>query len=148
MQKNLFILLIAIVLTSCGSSRKTSSSNAILASSDIPQLTNGVAFVITEKSTDAEYGSSKKPIKVGGVADSEGPLNERRFLNALAGPNGEEITYDRQGSCCPFDTPNSSFGGMLDVYIITWKGQDKPMKLYINMYDKGALKIPVGFSAK
>jgi hypothetical protein len=112
------------------------------------QPTNGVAFVITEKSTDANYGTSKKPIKVGGDTDSEGPLNERRFLNALAGPNGEEISYNRQGSCCPFDTPKSSFGGMLDVYVITWKGQDKPMKLYISMYDKAELKIPVGLSAK
>jgi hypothetical protein len=37
---------------------------------------------------------------------------------------------------------------MLDVYVITWEGQDKPVKLYINMYDEGTMKIPVGFTAK
>jgi len=38
--------------------------------------------------------------------------------------------------------------GMLDVYIIEYPGAAQSIKLYINMYDAGDLKIPIGFTAK
>jgi hypothetical protein len=143
------LLVLVIAFTACSTKRKSSSpSTEILASTKMPQLTNGEPFAITEISTDKTYGTAENPIKVSDGSSENRPLNERRFLNALAGPNGEEIKYNRQGSCCPFKTPNSAFGGMLDVYVITWEGQDKPVKLYINMYDEGTMKIPVGFTAK
>jgi hypothetical protein len=83
---------------------------------------------------------------VGGI--SEGPKNERRFLNALAGPNGEKISYNRLGSCCPFNTKNSPFGGMLDKYEITYPGLEKSLIIYINMYDSKELVVPVGLKLK
>jgi hypothetical protein len=138
--KHVFILsVVCLVALSCSTQKAAKSggayngSTAIVSSNNMPQSTNGEPFDIVIKSTDENYGTAKDPIKVGGALESKGPLNERRFLNALAGPNGEEITYKRQGACCPFETPNSSFGGMLDVYAITWEGQTTPLKLYINM---------------
>ncbi|MES2486510.1 MAG: 2-dehydro-3-deoxyphosphooctonate aldolase [Bacteroidota bacterium] len=94
-----------------------------------------------------DYGySEKNPIKVGGV--NSGPANERAYLNRLTGPNGEAVTYVRKGSCCQFETPNSSWGGMLDVYIVTIAGDPVKKELYINMYDKDELHAPKGFILK
>lgn len=39
-------------------------------------------------------------------------------------------------------------GGLLDVYEITYDGLDKPIELYINMYDYNDPMIPVGFTPK
>ncbi|WP_338375660.1 2-dehydro-3-deoxyphosphooctonate aldolase [uncultured Flavobacterium sp.] len=98
--------------------------------------------------TDSSYGYTKSnPIKVGGYND--GPLNERKFLNSLSGPNGESLWYERTGSCCQFKTKNSPFGmGMLDAYRVTYTGKNDTVTLYLNMYDKDNLKTPVGFKFK
>lgn len=103
---------------------------------------------VSETSTDSTYGFSKKnPIKVGGTMN--GPINERNFLNSLSGPNGEKVWYDRSGSCCHFETKNSSFGmGMLDIYKVIYEGKKDTVTLYLNMYDKAKLKAPVGFKFK
>lgn len=107
-------------------------------------------FRITTYSDDPTYGYTEgNPVKVGGVLNSEGPLNERRFLNALAGPDGEMITYERLGSCCNFKTPNSPYGvGLLDMYELRIEGHEEPVLIYINMYDAAPLQIPVGLSRK
>lgn len=109
-------------------------------------------FELTTISTDPTYGfSNKNPIQVGGVDKNEGPLNEIRYLNALVGPNGEEVTYFRAGSCCPIKSKNDSFGTgmvMLDNYRVTWEGSKDTVSIYINMYDYGHLKAPVGFTIK
>ena len=80
----------------------------------------------------------------------EGPLNEQRFFNALAGPNGEKVTYKRQGSCCPFKTPNALFGdsGVLDMYEVIIEGSSEKIILYLNMYDSETLQVPVGFTLR
>jgi hypothetical protein len=36
---------------------------------------------------------------------------------------------------------------ILDIYEIQWDGL-KPVTLYMNIYEKGALKVPVGFGLK
>jgi hypothetical protein len=56
----------------------------------------------------------------------------------------------RAGSCCPFKTPNGAFGGsgMLDRYRVTWASSSDTLDLYINMYDKGDLKIPLGLTGR
>jgi len=107
-------------------------------------------YLLVVQSIDKSYGyTERNAIKVGSEGGS-GPLNERRFLNALLGPNGEAITYTRTGSCCAFKTPNGMIDnmGMLDRYSITVAGNSSPIILYLNMYDKGDLQIPVGFTAK
>lgn len=113
-------------------------------------LLDAQTFVLTEISTDPTYGlSEKNPIEVGGVDKSEGPLNERRFLNALAGPNSEKISYYRKGSCCPVKSKNGFLGmAMLDNYRVTWEGTVDTVSIYINMYDYGKLKAPLGFTIR
>ena len=77
----------------------------------------------------------------------EGASNERKFLGAIKGPNGEQISYQRLGSCCPFKTNNGIMGsGLLDKYEVKWEGQSNPVILYINMYDYEPLKAPIGFA--
>jgi len=125
--KNLILPLVFLILVSCSASKQGPGS------SSSPASAKG-------------YGYSKEdPIKVGGV--QSGPANERAYLDRLTGPNGERVTYARQGSCCPFKTPNGLFdnSGMLDIYEVRYKGLPKPVILYINMYDRDELKAPEGF---
>lgn len=106
-------------------------------------------YLLTEKTSDVSYGFSRQhPVKVGSTGG--GPRNERRFLNALLGPNGEPVQYYRAGSCCPFRTPNGLLDntGLLDHYRVSWSGAADTLSIYINMYDEGDLFIPVGFTAK
>lgn len=139
----LFLLLMLLSL-SCATSNSTGNS------AYRPVLGTNNAFIVTQTAEEASYGyTQKNPIKVGGVKDQEGPLNQRRFLNALAGPNGEPISYQRLGSCCAFKTKNGLMGeGMLDRYELVWEGLEKPLILYINMYDHDELKIPAGLTAR
>ena len=140
--KNLIYVGIVIIFITCSTNKQTVKTN----------LNTNQTFEITEISTDPTYGlSAKNPIKVGGVDKNEGPLNERRYLNALAGPNGEKISYFRGGSCCPIKSKNDPFGlgsVMLDNYRVTWEGAKDTISIYINMYDYGTLKAPVGFTIK
>ncbi|MGN6491572.1 MAG: hypothetical protein ACTHLE_06205 [Agriterribacter sp.] len=108
-------------------------------------------YLLTEPATDKSYGYTKEnPVKTGGSKEHSGPMNERRFLNALLGPNGESIGYFRAGSCCGFKTPNGLMNnmGLLDIYRVWWQGSKDTVSIYINMYDKGDLYIPVGFTAR
>ncbi|WP_281336999.1 2-dehydro-3-deoxyphosphooctonate aldolase [Flavobacterium eburneipallidum] len=153
------IPLIVFVILSC------SSPKTIVAGNDVADTDKGVGdtrtkqvemldnntYLLTETSDDKTYGYDKSnPIKVGGVHDNTGPLNERRFLNALFGPNDRKMMYFRAGSCCPFKTPNGFINnsGMLDRYRLTEIGSKDTLDIYINMYDTGDLKIPFGLRAK
>ncbi len=109
---------------------------------------NVQALLLTEISTDSSYGYTQgRPVEVGGADKREGPVNEARYLNALAGPKGEKVMYYRIGSCCPFYTTNGFAGsGFLDKYRVTWEGSTDSVSIYINMYDYGDLKAPAGFT--
>lgn len=155
MKTKIFNLFALIILTACGSQKatisKTSDSTSSLSSGKHPQiLVNSYAFLVEKYADDKTYGfEPQNAIKVGGVAESEGPTNERRFLNALAGPNGEELDYHRLGSCCPQPSKNSSFGqAMLDKYALYYEGSNDTLVLYINMYDSEKLMIPKGLTAR
>lgn len=141
MKKAIFILFVLLVY-SCSSSKLTTISR-----DDSDRYSE--PYAIANYSTDESYGyTEENPIKVGGVIEA-GPLNERSFLNSLTGPNGEKLSFYRSGSCCFFETENSiGGGGLLDIYIVTWKGAKEPVKIYINMYDFEEPKVPVGFKAK
>lgn len=99
----------------------------------------------------ADYGYSKtEPVLVGGLVagDHSGPASERRYLEALRGPHGETLSYERVGSCCPFETPRGFKGiGLLDAYQVTFNGAREPVVLYLNMYDSGELYVPRGLTA-
>lgn len=105
-------------------------------------------FVIREVSEDETYGyTEKNPVRVGG-GRSAGVRNQLRYLNALKGPEGQVVTYERQASCCPFKTHRAEVDNtaMLDVYQVTWAGRATPVTLYLNMYKGGKLLAPRGFT--
>lgn len=151
------LILFAGALAACSSPKK--SGNAItdlsglkptyehLFSDAYQPLLNENTYQLDSISTDGNYGyTMQNPVMVGGGIES-GALNERRFFNALLGPDGQEISYVRRGSCCSFVSPDGFMGGgRLDIYDITVPGADKPAVIYINMYDRGALKAPKGFT--
>ncbi|MFD1872578.1 hypothetical protein ACFSDX_09065 [Hymenobacter bucti] len=148
-------LLLAVSLFGSGCAAQRPASTAILASTSAPDSyyenaqKNVTPAAVATVSKEATYGvTAENPVKVGGGING-GVRGEQSYLNALRGPSGQPITYRRQGSCCPFKTPNGLIDntGMLDAYTVTWEGNAKPLTLYINMYDKGDLFIPVGLTA-
>lgn len=150
-KKNLLLAGTVLLMLSCSSTQKvTKSKSTKSVKSAKPVLLDDNTFLLTGVSADKKYGlTPEKPVEVGGAMDSEGPRNERRFLNALSGPNGEKVHYFRAGSCCPVESENGFMGmAMLDNYRVTWEGSKDTLSIFINMYDAGELKAPVGFSIK
>lgn len=107
-----------------------------------------------ELSKEKRYGwIEKKPVRLGGYNTQNPELSrfERqiRYLNSLWGPNGEIIFYERVGTCCPFEVYGAPLDkGLLDVYALTWDGQDNPKHLYLDGYREGVVKIPYGLTTK
>ena len=90
-------------------------------------------------SSDPTYGYAKEnAIRVGdGGEFFGGPARERAYLDHLRGPNGEPISYERNGSLNFEDT-------ILDEYVI--HGLGTPVTLYLDIYKFEELKAPVGFT--
>lgn len=102
--------------------------------------------VVLAASNDPSYGrSTSNPVHTG-------PQQHRGhvyFLNALRGPNGEPVEYERIGSCCAFEDKSLPLGGgLLDVYRIKVDGQASASLLYVDMYRKGQLRLPQGFTQR
>jgi len=148
MKKAVSLLVLVCVLGSCVSTRSTLKN--VDDNAPIPKLTADNTFVITEFSKDPRYGYDKDyPINIFFRNTKDENINQARFLNALTGPKGEKISFVKLESCCPFPTKRSEMGaGYLDVYEIRWEKQKKPIKLYLNIYEKGYLMVPVGFGLK
>ncbi|MFD3002544.1 hypothetical protein ACFS7Z_19385 [Pontibacter toksunensis] len=142
-----------MIATGCASSKSITSASTGQGDTRTKQVEylNDDSYLLVDISDDPTYGYDKaNPIKVGGAKDRSGPDNERTFLNGLLGPNGEEVNYYRAGSCCHFKTPNGLMNntGLLDLYRVSWSGASDTLDIYINMYDKGDLKVPVGLTAR
>ena len=137
--------LLSVSCVSTKSTLKNVDDNA-----PIPKLSKDNTYILTEFSQDKKYGYNPDyPINVFYINSKEKNLNAERFLNALTGPNNEKITYSKLESCCPFPTKRTEIGaGFLDVYLLKWEGQTEPKKLYINIYERGYLLVPVGLSIK
>lgn len=148
MKKSLLFIAILICATSCVSTKSTLKN--VDDNAPNPKLTAENTFVITQFSTDKRYGYDKDyPINIFFRNSKDESINQQRYLNALAGPKGEKITYTKLESCCPFPTKRSDMGaGFLDVYEVKWEGQKNPILLYLNIYEKGVLMVPVGLSLK
>ncbi|PRZ21674.1 2-dehydro-3-deoxyphosphooctonate aldolase [Flavobacterium granuli] len=148
MKKIIACIALVFVSVSCVSTKSTIMN--IDDNAPIPKLTKDNTFVITAYSKDKKYGYDKDyPINVFYQNTRDESINQERFLNALAGPNGEKITFKKLESCCPFPTKKTELGaGFLDVYEIKWEGQKKPLLLYMNIYEKGLLMVPMGLSLK
>ncbi|WP_420572719.1 2-dehydro-3-deoxyphosphooctonate aldolase [Kordia sp.] len=155
MKKIGLLLLILTFITACGSKKSATTKTASIKKAKNKnykhKLKDAYTFLITEIATDKTYGyTPENAVEVGGASDREGPANERRYLNALSGPNGEEVSYFRAGSCCAVPSENAMFGDhvLLDNYRVTWEGSKDTVSIYINMYDSSKLKAPVGFKLR
>jgi hypothetical protein len=148
MKNTLIIFILFITLSGCTSTKSTLQNT----DDNAPnlQLTQRNTFIITEYSTDKKYGYNKDyPINIFFNNTNNETINQERFINALAGPKGEKITFSKLESCCPFPTKRSDMGaGLLDVYELKWDGQKQPVLLYLNIYEKGVIKVPVGLTLK
>lgn len=146
--KYLIVLLVAVLSTACVSTKSTIKN--IDDNAPTPKLTAQNTFVITEYSKDKKYGYDPDyPINIFFRNIKDEKINQQRFLNALTGPNGEKLTYSKLETCCPFPTKRNEMGaGLLDIYEITWEGNKTPVKLYFNIFEKGALLAPIGFKIK
>jgi len=146
MKKIVPFIALLIVMSSCMSTKSTLKN--VDDNAPVPTLTKDNTFAITQYSKDKKYGYDKDyPINIFYRNTKQDTINQQRYLNALAGPNGEKITYTKLESCCPFPTKKSDLGaGFLDVYQLTWAGQRNPIILYLNIYEKGVLMVPVGLS--
>lgn len=148
MKKIALFIILLITTTSCVSTKSTLKN----VDDNAPNLTlsKDNTFIITEYSKDKKYGYDKDyPVNIFYRTSKDEVINQQRFLNALAGPNGEKITYTKLESCCPFPSKRSDMGaGFLDIYEIKWEGQKKPINLYLNIYEKGVLMVPLGLTLK
>ena len=144
----LFIPLFIFLLSACVSTKSTLMN--VDDNAPIPKLTKDNTFVITEYSKDKKYGYHPNyPINIFYKNTLDENSNPGRFFNALTGPKGEKIVYIKTGNCCPFPTKKSEMGaGFLSVYEITWEGLKKPIVLYLNLYEKGKIAVPIGFELK
>jgi len=144
--KKISAILFILLIISCGSKDPrilSSSTNPVGKSTDYIPF-----FDVKDYAPKSNYGLTEaNPVKVGGVKTQEGPVNQRRYLSSLAGPNGEGLSFHRRGSCCPYPSDNA-FGShaLLDVYEVTYEGLDKPILIYISLYDYETLYIPKGFT--
>jgi hypothetical protein len=148
MKKIAFVITILLLITSCGSIK--SSLKNVDNNAPVPVVGKNNAFIITEYSKDKRYGYEKDyPINIYFRGTKNDTINQKYFFNALAGPKGEKITYTKMENCCPFPTKSSDIGaGFLDVYEVTWDGLKKPIVLYVNIYERGLLMVPVGLGLK
>ena len=148
MKKTVLFIALLIVTASCVSSKSTLKN--VDDNAPVLTLSQNNTFIITEYSKDKKYGYDQDyPINIFYRTTKDDSINQERFLNALSGPKGEVISYTKLESCCPFPTKRTDLGaGFLDVYELKWDGQKKPVKLYLNIYEKGILMVPVGLSLK
>jgi hypothetical protein len=97
------------------------------------------------EASDAEYGlSPTKPIQIGG-----GPLymnaRQRRFLDALRGPDGQMLRLIGGIGSGPVDLPG--FGRtIIDTYSVTYEGHDQSIGIFMDAYHFGHPRVPKGFT--
>lgn len=145
--KYLFIVIsiLAIGCTSTKSTLQNVDNTAIK-----PKIINN-AFVITEYANDNKYGYDEDyPINIGLILERQEEVYIGYFFKGLEGENGAKIEkYEKVGTCCPFPTTHNTMGaGTLAIYEITFEGKNKKVRLHFNIYEKGKILCPKGFSIK
>jgi hypothetical protein len=116
---------------------QTSGSTIFQGLLDTLQFTTAQTSGECTVSTDKTYGYIEtNPIKVGGDF-LEGPAREEAYLDNLLGPNGESLSYEREGSI-------QSGEAILDIYRVKGGGLD--VALYLDEYTYLPLQAPVGFT--
>jgi len=142
-----FFMLILLTVSSCGSIKSTIKN--IDNSAKKPEIKED-RFVLTEVSSDRKYGYNKDyPVNLGFENEIKSQKNVALFFNALTGKDGEKISYEKVETCCPFPTKRNTMGaGSLDIYEVTFEGSAKKVRLYLNVFERGKVICPVGFSIK
>ncbi|KIX20302.1 2-dehydro-3-deoxyphosphooctonate aldolase [Flavobacterium sp. 316] len=141
------IFTLTIIFSSCISTKSTIKNVDNTAIK--PKISNG-AFEITEYALDSQYGyDADYPINIGPLSDRLEELNIKYYFNGLEGPNGEKINYSKTDTCCPFPTDTNNIGaGTLSIYEVQFEESDKKVILYFNIYEKGKIVCPKGFTIK
>lgn len=148
MKKLFFSFLLLAFATSCISTRSTLKN--IDDKAQMPKISKEKFFIIIKTSSDNKYGYDEDyPVNLGFLPIQNAEINVKRFFGALTGPNGEEITYNKVDSCCPFPSTKNDMGaGILDIYEVTWPGLNVPKRIYINLYERSEVMAPKGFGIK
>ena len=112
-------------------------------------------FEITELRKYAEtdkYGLTEEmPVKVGKGVKGR-PYNQRAYLSLLRDEQGNPVSFERKGSCCPYKSENAMIGdyALVDAYEVKYKnkkGESKTAMIYISFYDYEEPMIPIGFTS-
>lgn len=147
MKKLLLILIIIVSTSSCISTKSTIKNidNDVIR----PNVKNGM-FIFTEYATDSKYGvDADYPVNIGLSNFQSEEVLIGYFFNGLQGPNGEKIEFKKTETCCPFPTEHSNMGvGLLSLYEVNFEGYTKKQIFYFNIYEKGKVVCPKGFSIK
>ena len=107
----------------------------VLLLGQVPASSCGVA-------DEAEFATTKEhAVQVGGGAVTVA-ARERRYLDALRGPEGQPVQYKRLNSERGPDQQT-----ILDRYEVSYPGLEKPLYLFLDAYHyDDALKAPKGFT--
>jgi len=123
-----------------------STSRVVVAQQIPPMVSLGAVRVEScAEAPDAEYGlSPTKPIQIGG-----GPVymnaRQRRFLDALRGPDGQTLRVVGGIGSGPANLPG--FGRtIIDTYTVTYEGHDQPISIFMDAYHFGHPRVPKGFT--
>lgn len=141
-------LVISLFIISCTSTKSTLQN--IDNTAVKPKIENN-AFVFTEYAKDSKYGYNEDyPINIGLILERQEDLYVSYFFKGLEGENGAKIEkYEKVGTCCPFPTAHNTMGaGTLAIYEVTFEGSQKKARLHFNIYEKGKILCPKGFSIK
>jgi hypothetical protein len=139
------LLFILIGCTSTKSTLKNIDNTAVK-----PKIREN-SFLITEYANDTKYGyNADYPINIGLILERQEEVYIGYFFNGLEGTNGKKISsYRKVETCCPFPTTHNTMGaGTLGVYEVSFEASDKKVHLYFNIYEKGKIMCPNGFSIK
>ena len=106
MKKSILYITMLLSITACTSTKSTLQNTDDNAPDLLLSANN--TFVIQHYSTDKKYGYDKDyPVNIFFNNTANETINQERFLNALAGPKGEKISFTKLESCCPFPTKRS-----------------------------------------
>lgn len=144
------IVLLNLIILSFASCISTKSTIKNIDKKAVKPVIKDNAYVLTEYADSKKYGYDQDyPINLGPSSAANENKFATYFFNGVEGPNGEKITFEKIDTCCPFPTKNDKMGGgLLSIYEVKWQGQEKPVKLYFNIYERGKVLCPIGFTIK
>src|SRR5690554_7902230 len=100
MLRKVFCLAVLVLgMTSCVSTKLTIKN--INDSAIQPSMLDEITYKLVSKATDTKYGFHQDyPVNLGFGLLHQRESNKEKFLNALQGPNGEQITYKIGRASC------------------------------------------------